>query len=119
MGTATDPRLRSRPKRRPQHRAVAVIGVVSLALTGGSGGDGDASVKAAQLAVTSKQKALTEAQEAAKKASAECCAPSATYVTAVDRYGDVLNGTARTVGDVRMAGSDLENPAEDAARAMQ
>ena len=119
MGTATHPRLRPRPQRRPRHLAVAVIGVVLLALTGCSGDGDDASLKAAQLAVTSKQKALTEAQDAATKASAEFCATSATYVTAVDRYGDVLNATAPTVGDVRMAGSDLEKPAEDAASATQ
>ncbi|MFL6063808.1 MAG: hypothetical protein ACJ72G_03970, partial [Friedmanniella sp.] len=86
METTTHPLWRSRPKRRPRHLAVAVIGVVLLALTGCSGDGGDASVKAAQLAVTSKQKALTEAQDAATKASAEFCATSATYVTAVDRY---------------------------------
>ena len=119
MGTATHPHLRPRPQRRPRHLAVAVIGVVLLALTGCSGDGDDASLKAAQLAVTSKEKALTEAQDAATKAAAEFCAASATYVTAVDRYGDVLNATAPTVGDVRMAGSDLAKPAEDAANAAQ
>ncbi len=98
---------------------MAVIGVVLLALTGCTGESGDASLKAAQLAVTSKEKALTEAQDAATKASAEFCATSAAYVKAVDRYGDVLNETAATVGDVRTAGSDLAKPAEEAASAAQ
>ena len=38
MGTATHPRSRPRPQRRPRHLAVALIGVVLLALTGCSGG---------------------------------------------------------------------------------
>ncbi len=119
MGSATHSPSRPRPQRRPRHFAVAVIGGVLLALTGCGGDGGDVSLKAAQLAVTSKEKALTEAQDAATKASAEFCADSATYVIAVDRYGDVLNGTAPTVGDVRTAGSDLAKPAEDATSAAQ
>ena len=118
MGPATHPHSRPRRQRRPRRIAVAVIGVVLLTLTGCSG-DGGGSLEAAQLAVTSKEKALTEAQDAATKASAEFCEASATYVTAVDRYGDVLNETAPTVGDVRMAGSELAKPAEDATSAAQ
>ena len=33
-----------------------------------------------------------------------------TYITALDRYGDVLNQTAPTVGDVKEAGADLTKP---------
>ncbi len=118
IGTVRHPNARPRAQH-PRHLALAVISVVLLALTACSGDGGDASLKAAQLAVTSKEKALTEAQNAATKASAEFCATSATYVKAVDRYGDVLNETAPTVGDVRTAGSDLAKPAEDAASAAQ
>jgi peptidoglycan hydrolase-like protein with peptidoglycan-binding domain len=119
MGTATRPHSRPRPRRRLRPVAVAVISVVLMALTGCGGDGGDASLKAAQVAVTSKEKALTEAEDVATKASAEFCATSATYVKALDRYGDVLNGTAPTVGDVRMAGSDLAKPAEEAKSAAQ
>ena len=67
--------------------------------------------------MTSKEKALTEAEAAAKAAAAEFCTASTTYVTAIDRYGDVLNATAPTVGDVKEAGSDLAQPGEDAQKA--
>jgi peptidoglycan hydrolase-like protein with peptidoglycan-binding domain len=99
--------------------ATASAGVVLLALTGCSGEDADASVRAAQLSVTAKEKDLAQAQDAATAAAAKFCTSSTTYVRAVDRYGDVLNETAPTVGDVRAAGSDLAKPAEDAKGATQ
>jgi peptidoglycan hydrolase-like protein with peptidoglycan-binding domain len=101
--------------------AVAVLsaGAVLFAVAGCSGDDGDASLRAAQLSVTAKEKDLTQAQDAATAAAAEFCTTSATYVSAIDRYGDVLNETAPTVGDVRAAGSDLAEPAEDAKGATQ
>jgi peptidoglycan hydrolase-like protein with peptidoglycan-binding domain len=99
--------------------AAASAGAVLLALTGCSGEDADASVRAAQLSVTAKEKDLAQAQDAATAAAAKFCTSSTTYVTAVDRYGDVLNETAPTVGDVRAAGSDLAKPAEDAKGATQ
>ena len=42
------------------------------------------------------------------------CDASKTYVIALDRYGDVLNTSELTVGDVREAGADLAEPREDA-----
>ena len=99
--------------------AAASAGAVLLALTGCSGEDADASVRGAQLSVTAKEKDLAQAQDAATAAAAKFCTSSTTYVTAVDRYGDVLNETAPTVGDVRAAGSDLAKPAEDAKGATQ
>jgi peptidoglycan hydrolase-like protein with peptidoglycan-binding domain len=99
--------------------ATASAAAVLLALTGCSGEDADASVRAAQLSVTAKEKDLAQAQDAATAAAAKFCTSSTTYVTAVDRYGDVLNETAPTVGDVRAAGSDLAKPAEDAKGATQ
>jgi peptidoglycan hydrolase-like protein with peptidoglycan-binding domain len=68
----------------------------------------------AQARLTAKEKALTEAQAAATAAGTAFCTTSATYVTAIDRYGDVLTATAPTVGDVKDAGSDLEQPSQDA-----
>jgi peptidoglycan hydrolase-like protein with peptidoglycan-binding domain len=107
----------SRPGRKPG--AVAVTGILLLALTGCSGDTQDASLKKAQATVTSKEKALTEAQAAAKAASTEFCTASTAYITAIDRYGDVLNATAPTVGDVKDAGSDLAQPGDDAQKAAQ
>src|SRR6187431_1521517 len=83
----------------PRHLGFAVVGVLLLVLTGCSGDSGDSSLKAA------------------KAAAAEFCTASTTYVTAIDRYGDVLNATAPTVGDVKDAGSDLAQPGEDAQKA--
>ena len=99
--------------------AIAVSGLMLLALTGCSGDTQDASLKKAQATVTAKEKALTEAEAEAKAAATEFCTTSTTYVTAIDRYGDVLNATAPTVGDVKDAGSDLAQPGEEAQKAAQ
>lgn len=100
------------PLRRPL--ALVVSGVFLLSLAGCSGSSTDASVTVAQARVTAKEKALTEAQAAATAAGTAFCTASATYITAIDRYGDVLTATAPTVGDVKDAGSDLEQPSQDA-----
>ncbi len=111
------PNLRPLPHSGGRPVALAVTGILLVALTGCSGDGQDASLKAAQATVTTKEKALTEAEAAAKAAATEFCTASATYVTAIDRYGDVLNATAPTVGDVKEAGSDLAQPGEDAQKA--
>ena len=109
--------LRPHPRSGCRPVALAVTGILLLALTGCSGDTQDASLKAAQASVTAKEKDLTEAEAAAKAAATEFCTASTTYVTAIDRYGDVLNDTAPTVGDVKDAGSDLAQPGEDAQKA--
>ena len=97
--------------------ALAVTGILIMALTGCSGDGTDTSAKAAQTKVTAKEKALTEAQAAATAAATGFCTASTAYITAIDRYGDVLNATAPTVGDVKAAGSDLAQPGQDAQKA--
>ena len=111
------PRPRSRSQSGHRPGALAVTGILLLAVAGCSGDGQDTSLKAAQAKVTASQNALTEAEAAAKSAATEFCTTSATYVTAIDRYGDVLNATAPTVGDVKDAGSDLAQPGEDAQKA--
>ena len=96
--------------------ACLLVGLLLVALAGCSGESPDG-LSAAQAKVTSKEKAVAEAETAATAAAAEFCTASTTYVTAIDRYGDVLNATAPTVGDVTDAGSDLEQPAKDAQEA--
>ena len=113
------PNRRSTPQRHHRPGALAVTGILLLALTGCSGDTQDASLKKAQATVTAKEKDLTEAQAAAKAAETGFCTASTTYVVAVDRYGDVLNATAPTVGDVKDAGSDLAKPGEEAQAATQ
>ena len=93
----------------------AVAGAaLMLALAGCGGGDGSNSVKAAEARVSAKERAVTEAKADLADKSAEFCGASQTYITALDRYGDVLNETTTTVGDVHDAGTDLEQPREDA-----
>ena len=107
-----NPRPATHCRQRPG--ALALTGILLLALTGCSGDTQDASLKKAQATVTAKEKDLTEAEAAAKAAETGFCTASTTYVTAIDRYGDVLNATAPTVGDVRSAGQELAAPRQTA-----
>src|SRR4051794_7121963 len=95
-------------------RAVAV-GFGALAMIGLAGCTRDISdVDRAQAQVTAKEKAAKEAEAAFTASSEKFCQASKTYIVALDRYGDVLNNTAPTVGDVKDAGADLGKPREDA-----
>ncbi len=85
-----------------------------LTLAGCGEGDGDAAVKAAQARVSAKEKALADAKANLAEKSEEFCGASQTYITSLDRYGDVLTETTTTVGDVRDAGADLEQPRDEA-----
>src|SRR4051812_14071695 len=114
METRRSSRLPSRhTRRRTPGASVVLVGlaVASLVL-GGCGGD--TAVSAAEAKVASAQQTLDDANGAAEAASRQFCTASADYVTALDRYGDILNQTAPTVGDVRTAGRDLKDPAENA-----
>lgn len=88
--------------------AFVSIAVVAVALTGC--GEGVSAVDRAQAQVGAKEKALAQAQTDFTDASAASCELSKTYILALDRYGDILNDTAPTVGDVRSAGADLADP---------
>ncbi len=84
--------------------AFSVTGVLLVALSGCSGDPALTPVEAAQAQVTAKEEALATAESEATATAAAFCEASATYITALDRYGDVLNETAPTVGDVKDAG---------------
>ena len=102
--------------RMPGLRAAAIV-VVTLVAVGLAGCADDASsVDRAQAQVTAKEKALTEAEADLTAASGAFCEASETYIVALDRYGDVLNDTAPTVGDVTAAGADLAEPREERLR---
>ncbi len=90
-------------------RAVAVA-MAALAVVGLAGCSDASPVDKAQAQVTAKEKAVKEAKTAQTAASDTFCQSSKTYIVALDRYGDVLNQTAPTVGDVTDAGSDLARP---------
>ncbi|MCC2033686.1 peptidoglycan-binding domain-containing protein [Microbacterium allomyrinae] len=95
-------------------RAGAVL-LLALAAAGLAGcADGVSSVERAQAQVSVKEKAAADAQAESIAASEAFCQASETYIGALDQYGDVLNATAPTVGDVRDAGADLTEPREDA-----
>ncbi|WP_431278863.1 peptidoglycan-binding domain-containing protein [Leifsonia poae] len=95
-------------------RTAAVV-VVALALFGLAGcASGSTDVERAQAKVSSKEKAANEAKAAQAAAAETFCQASKTYITALDRYGDVLHDTAPTVGDVKKAGADLAEPRDDA-----
>ena len=103
-------------------RARVVVAVMAACLVAGCGGapdSGDNAVQAAEAKVASKGKALDDAKASATAATAQFCASSTAYITAVDRYGDILNQTAPTVGDVKTAGRDLKQPGQDAVSAGQ
>ena len=94
----------------------SAVGVVCACLVlVGCGDDGDNDVQRAQARVEAAQDDLADAQEAAEEAATEFCDQARDYITALDRYGDVLTSTKPTVGDVREAGTDLAEPGEDVA----
>lgn len=109
MSVGAQPRYRARRRL----SLVVVAGVASLVLTA-CGDDGDTELTAAEARVAAKEKALSSAHSAADEAAATFCDASSDYITALDRYGDVLNATTPTVGDVKDAGSDLAEPREEA-----
>lgn len=84
------------------------IAVLAGALAGC--GEGVSDLDRAQAQVNAKEKAVSQAQTDFATASAAFCESSKTYILALDRYGDILNDTAPTVGDVRSAGADLADP---------
>ena len=51
-----------------------------------------------------------DAQAALDKATAQFCGEAKDYITAVDRYGKAFDQSAATVGDIKTAGADLEQP---------
>lgn len=106
---------------RARTRAGAVVALMAVCLLAGCGNadSGNSAVQAAEAKVATKQKAVDDAKTSATAATAQFCASSADYITALDRYGDVLNQTAPTVGDVKTAGRDLKQPSQDAVSAAQ
>lgn len=100
-------------------RSLGVSLVAALCLIVGCSTGGETPAQAAEANVAAKQKALDDAKAEATAASATFCTESAAYITALDRYGDILNQTAPTVGDVTTAGRDLKQPSQDTSSAGQ
>ncbi|GIE88706.1 peptidoglycan-binding domain-containing protein [Actinoplanes regularis] len=99
--------------------ATAKILVIAVVLAVAGCGDGDTRVRMAERRLSDKQEALAEARtELAGRADA-FCGSGASYLTALDRYGDLLNATAPTVGDVKEAGAELTEPRSDVIAAAE
>ena len=86
----------------PPMRGLAVrsaVGVVCACLVlVGCGDDGDNDVERARSRVKAEQDNLADAQEAAEVAATEFCDQARDYITALDRYGDVLPRRSRRSG---------------------
>jgi peptidoglycan hydrolase-like protein with peptidoglycan-binding domain len=110
-------------------RVVSCAAVAGIAALGVAGCTSDGSVdpvKAAQAQVSQAEKDVESAQNTLTSQTKQFCDSAKRYITALDRYGDVLNQTAPTVADVKDAGSDLAKPqqvvtsaASDAASAQK
>jgi murein L,D-transpeptidase YcbB/YkuD len=92
---------------------IVTAGAIAAVVLAGCAGETDP-VERAQAQVSAKEKAVAEAQTELTAASSAFCGASQDYIEALDRYGDVLNDTAPTVGGVRNAGADLADPRDDA-----
>lgn len=106
------------PEERRRDRAQRVMaftaaGFLLAVLSGCSNDSAVTPVEAAQADVAAKEQALADAEAEATATAGAFCEASSTYITALDRYGDVLNETAPTVGDVTDAGKDLTAPRDD------
>jgi murein L,D-transpeptidase YcbB/YkuD len=101
------------PTRRRAGPCLLAVALSTL-LVAACGSDGETGRTAAEARVALKEKAVATARSAADTATAAFCDASSSYVTAIDRYGDVLTATAPTVGDVQAAGADLTDPRAEA-----
>ncbi len=119
MTSRPAPRATRHPRQRLRPPLVIAGGLALLIALSGCGGDGVDPVALAQADVTAKEKTLTDAQAAAAAAEKTFCTASSGYITALDRYGDVLNATTVTVGDVRDAGADLKEPKAETVAAAE
>jgi peptidoglycan hydrolase-like protein with peptidoglycan-binding domain len=81
--------------------------------------DPESEVDRAQARVDKAKSDLADAKDAATDATDDFCGQTAEYVTALDRYGDLLHASTPTVGDVRTAGEDLAAPADDVVASAQ
>ena len=100
-------------------RVPVLLVAVLLAAAGCGSGDGDAQVRRAEKQVSEKQEALAQANAELGATVDAFCRSSAAYVTALDRYGDIITGTAPTVGDVTDAGAELAEPRSDVTEAAE
>lgn len=117
FGRSSTRDARTGPGRPPRAWTALALAVCGLLVATGCAAQPRDPVAAAQAAVTAKQQALAEAKTASTAASAAFCSAGADYITALDRYADILVKTAPTVGDVRTGGQDLTKPKDETMKA--
>ena len=93
--------------------AIAGAGIAALALAGCGEDSAEEKVRLAESQVADAQEELADARAELTSKIDAFCDGSASYITALDRYGDVLTQTAPTVGDVTDAGAELAKPREN------
>ncbi len=98
--------------------------VLSVACSTGSGPTQSPSdaVAAAEARVATAQQDVTDSKAALQQANANFCGEARDYIAAIDRYGQLFEQQAATVGDVQTLGADLAEPragTEAAAQAVQ
>ena len=110
--------------------AAAIVGVALLAAACSDGRSSTTSeaegqpgstqdpVTAAEERVAQAEAARAAAQDALGSAHAQFCSETTEYITAIERYGKVFTDAAATVGDVKSGGTDLAQPRESVAAAM-
>ena len=87
--------------------------VAAVLAVAGCGGGGDGPADRPERQVERKQQALADAQAESHAQRDAFCRSSATYLKALDRYGDLLAQSEPTVGDVKTAAADLTDPRAD------
>ncbi|MET1002357.1 MAG: peptidoglycan-binding domain-containing protein [Acidimicrobiia bacterium] len=97
--------------------------LIVVALLGACGGDDDddattdsanTSVARAEARVETAETAVNDAEAAFTSARDAFCAESTDLITVLDRYGQIIDDKAVTVGDVRTGASDLQQARAEA-----
>ncbi len=101
------------PTHRPGRRAAGCCCILlALAVAACSSSGGGAGVPAAQAKVSAKSSAVSQAKSELTAKTDAFCTSAQTYITGLDRYGDVLSQSEPTVGDVKQSGQELTQPRE-------
>ncbi|HEY2813725.1 MAG TPA: peptidoglycan-binding domain-containing protein [Acidimicrobiales bacterium] len=97
--------------RRWRRTAATITGALMVVvLIAACSSDGTNKVTAAQTRVSNAEKGVADAQTALDKATGQFCDDTKDYITTLDRYGKAFDQSAATVGDIKTAGDDLQNP---------
>ena len=99
-------------------RRAAALGMMLLLGTACSGSSATG-VDAAQRRVDQAKRAVADAKAELEQAGATFCAETKDYILAIDRYGQLFDQEAATIGDFQTLGADLAEPRETTVAAAQ